>query len=140
MVDIHDGCMPQTIESIRILKNSKTPFVIAANKVDRIHGWQSVRDRPMALAIRNQTKDTIGYFDQRYWDLVGSFAEHGFNIERYDRIKDFTKEIALVPISAREGEGIQDLLAVVIGMAERYLSDKLKDVGGAGEGLSLIHI
>jgi len=137
MVDIHDGCMPQTIESIRILKNSKTPFVIAANKVDRIHGWQSVRDRPMALAIRNQTKDSIGYFDQRYWDLVGSFAEHGFNIERYDRIKDFTKEIALVPISAREGEGIQDLLAVVIGMAERYLSDKLKDVDGAGEGTVL---
>jgi translation initiation factor 5B len=137
MVDIHDGCMPQTIESIRILKSSKTPFVIAANKVDRIHGWQSVRDRPMALAIRNQTKDTIGYFDQRYWDLVGSFAEHGFNIERYDRIKDFTKEIALVPISAREGEGIQDLLAVVIGMAERYLSDKLKDVDGAGEGTVL---
>ncbi len=137
MVDIHDGCMPQTIESIRILKNSKTPFVIAANKVDRIHGWQSVRDRPMALAIRNQTKDTIGYFDQRYWDLVGSFAEHGFNIERYDKIKDFTKEIALVPISAKEGEGIQDLLAVVIGMAERYLSDKLKDVDGAGEGTVL---
>ena len=137
MVDIHDGCMPQTIESIRILKSSKTPFVIAANKVDRIHGWQSVRDRPMALAIRNQTKDTIGYFDQKYWDLVGSFAEHGFNIERYDRIKDFTKEIALVPISAREGEGIQDLLAVVIGMAERYLSDKLKDVDGAGEGTVL---
>ena len=137
MVDIHDGCMPQTIESIRILKNSKTPFVIAANKVDRIHGWQSVRDRPMALAIRNQTKDTIGYFDQRYWDLVGSFAEHGFNIERYDKIKDFTKEIALVPISAREGEGIQDLLAVVIGMAERYLSEKLKDVDGAGEGTVL---
>jgi translation initiation factor 5B len=137
MVDIHDGCMPQTIESIRILKNSKTPFVIAANKVDRIHGWQSVRDRPMALAIRNQTKDTIGYFDQRYWELVGSFAEHGFNIERYDKIKDFTKEIALVPISAKEGEGIQDLLAVVIGMAERYLSDKLKDVDGAGEGTVL---
>ena len=137
MVDIHDGCMPQTIESIRILKNSKTPFVIAANKVDRIHGWQTVRDSPMAIAIRNQTKDTIGYFDQRYWDLVGSFAEHGFNIERYDRIKDFTKEIALVPISAREGEGIQDLLAVVIGMAERYLSDKLKDVDGAGEGTVL---
>ena len=137
MVDIHDGCMPQTIESIRILKNSKTPFVIAANKVDRIHGWQSVRDRPMALAIRNQTKDTMGYFDQRYWDLVGSFAEHGFNIERYDKVKDFTKEIALVPISAKEGEGIQDLLAVVIGMAERYLSDKLKDIGGAGEGTVL---
>ncbi len=93
MVDIHDGCMPQTIESIRILKNSKTPFVIAANKVDRIHGWQSVRDRPMALAIRNQTKDTIGYFDQRYWDLVGSFAEHGFNIERMIESKISLKKL-----------------------------------------------
>ena len=137
MVDIHDGCMPQTVESIRILKNSKTPFVIAANKVDRIHGWQSVRDRPMALGLREQTKDTIGYFDQKYWKLVGSFAEHGFNIERYDKIKDFTKEIALVPISAKQGEGIQDLLAVVIGMAERYLGDKLTDVDGAGEGTVL---
>jgi translation initiation factor 5B len=137
MVDIHDGCMPQTVESIRILKNSKTPFVIAANKVDRVHGWQSVRDRPMALALREQTKDTIGYFDQKYWNLVGSFAEHGFNIERYDKIKDFTKEIALVPISAKQGEGIQDLLAVVIGMAERYLGDKLTDVDGAGEGTVL---
>ena len=137
MVDIHDGCMPQTVESIRILKNSKTPFVIAGNKVDRVHGWQSVRDRPMALALREQTKDTIGYFDQKYWKLVGSFAEHGFNIERYDKIKDFTKEIALVPISAKQGEGIQDLLAVVIGMAERYLGDKLTDVDGAGEGTVL---
>ena len=137
MVDIHDGCMPQTIESIRILKNSKTPFVIAANKVDRIHGWQSVRNRPMALSLRDQTKDTIGFFDQKYWKLVGSFAEHGFNIERYDKIKDFTKEIALVPISAKAGEGIQDLLAVVIGMAERFLGDKLTDIDGSGEGTVL---
>ena len=137
MVDIHDGCMPQTIESIRILKNSKTPFVIAANKVDRVHGWQSVRNRPMALSLRDQTKDTIGFFDQKYWKLVGSFAEHGFNIERYDKIKDFTKEIALVPISAKKGEGIQDLLAVVIGMAERFLGDKLTDIDGSGEGTVL---
>ena len=91
----------------------------------------------MALALRDQTKDTIGFFDQKYWKLVGSFAEHGFNIERYDKIKDFTKEIALVPISAKAGEGIQDLLAVVIGMAERFLGDKLTDIDGSGEGTVL---
>ena len=137
VVDINDGCKPQTIESIRILKATKTPFVVAANKVDRIHRWQSVRGRPMALALREQTTEALGHFDQKYWKLVGSFAEHGFNLERYDRIKDFTKEIALVPISAREGEGIQDLLAVVIGMAERYLDDQLTDIEGAGEGTVL---
>ena len=91
----------------------------------------------MALAMRNQTKDTMGYFDQSFWNLVGGFGEHGFNLDRYDRIKDFTKEIALVPVSAKEGEGIQDLLAVVIGLAERYLAEQLTDIEGAGEGTVL---
>ena len=137
MVDVMEGVRPQTIESIRILKQAKTPFVIAANKVDRIHGWDSVHGRSMAEAVRDQTKDSQALFEQRYWDLVGKFAEHGFNIEMYSKVQDFTQEIALVPISAREGEGIQDLLAVVIGLAERYLEDKLTDIEGAGEGTVL---
>ena len=118
-------------------RNAKTPFVIAANKVDRIHGWDAQEGRPMALSMRNQTKDTVALFEKKYWELVGKFAEEGLNIERYDRVKDFTKDIALVPISAREGEGIQDLLAVVIGLAERYLTDQLTDIEGSGEGTVL---
>ena len=91
----------------------------------------------MAEAVRDQTKDAQALFEQRYWDLVGKFAEHGFNIEMYSKVQDFTQDIALVPISAREGEGVQDLLAVVIGLAERYLEDKLTDIEGAGEGTVL---
>ena len=137
MVDIMEGCRPQTKESLRILKQSKTPFVVAANKVDRIHGWDAEDGRSMAISMRGQSKESLGLFDQRYWELVGQFAEEGFNLERYEKIKDFTKEIAMVPISAREGEGIQDLLAVVIGLAERYLSDQLTDVDGSGEATVL---
>lgn len=137
IVDISEGCKPQTIESLRILKESKTPFVLAANKVDRLHGWHTERNRAMAFSMRDQTKDVIGIFNEKYWKLVGQLAEYDFNIERYDKVKDFTKEIALVPISAREGEGIQDLLAVVIGLAERYLSEKLSDIEGLGEGTVL---
>ena len=137
IVDIMEGCRPQTKESLRILKQSKTPFVVAANKVDRIHGWDAVEGRSMAVSMRSQSKESLGLFDQRYWELVGQFAEDGFNLERYEKIKDFTKEIAMVPISAREGEGIQDLLAVVIGLAERYLSDQLTDVDGSGEATVL---
>ena len=137
IVDVMEGCKPQTRESLRILKQSKTPFVIAANKVDRIHGWDSEHGRAMGPAMLDQSQESLGLFEQRYWDLVGQFAEDGFNIERYDRVKDFTKDIALVPISAREGEGIQDLLAVVIGLAERYLDDQLTDIGGLGEATVL---
>ena len=132
-----EGARPQTLESLRVLKNARTPFVIAANKVDRVHGWDAQEGRAMALSMRNQSKDTIALFETRYWELVGKFAEEGLNIERYDRVKDFTKDIALVPISAREGEGIQDLLAVVIGLAERYLTEQLTDVEGSGEGTVL---
>ncbi len=137
IVDVMEGCRPQTRESLRILKQSKTPFVIAANKVDRIHGWGVERGRAMALSLRDQSKESLGLFEQKYWDLVGQIAEEGLNLERYDRIEDFTKEIALVPVSAREGEGIQDLLAVVIGLAERYLGEKLTDVEGSGEATVL---
>ena len=137
IVDVMEGARPQTLESLRVLKNAKTPFVIAANKVDRIHGWDAQGGRAMALSMRNQTKDTLALFEKKYWELVGKFAEEGLNIERYDRVKDFTKDIALVPISAREGEGIQDLLAVVIGLAERYLTDQLTDIEGSGEGTVL---
>ena len=91
----------------------------------------------MAATMKDQTREAAGLFEKRYWELVGSFAEHGFNIELYSKVKDFTQEIALVPISAREGEGIQDLLTVVIGLAERYLEEKLTDVEGAGEGTVL---
>jgi translation initiation factor 5B len=137
IVDVMEGARPQTLESLRVLKNARTPFVIAANKVDRVHGWDAQEGRAMALSMRNQSKDTIALFETRYWELVGKFAEEGLNIERYDRVKDFTKDIALVPISAKEGEGIQDLLAVVIGLAERYLTEQLTDVEGSGEGTVL---
>jgi len=137
VVDVMEGTRPQTIESLRVLKEAKTPFVIAANKIDRIHGWHSKHGRSMAEAMGDQSKEAMGLFEQRYWKLVGQFAEHGFNIERYDRVDDFTKDIALVPLSAREGEGIQDLLAVVIGLAERYLTEQLTDIEGSGEGTVL---
>ena len=137
VVDVMEGARPQTIESLRVLKEAKTPFVIAANKIDRIHGWHSEHGRSMAEAMGDQSKEAMGLFEQRYWELVGQFAEHGFNIDRYDRVTDFTKDIALVPLSAREGEGIQDLLAVVIGLAERYLAEQLTDIEGSGEGTVL---
>jgi len=132
VVDIMDGCKPQTLESIRILKEAKTPFVIALNKVDRLYGWNTENGRSMAISLRNQSKDTVGYLEEKHWKLVGELGESGFNAERYDRIKDFTNTIAMVPCSAKEGEGVQDLLAVVIGLAERYLESQLTDIEGMG--------
>ncbi len=137
VIDIMEGCQPQTLESIRILKQAKTPFVVCANKVDRIHGWKCEKGRAAAVSISDQDAHAKGLFDQKFWNLVGQFGEHGFNLDLYNRITDFTQNIAMVPCSAKEGEGLQDLLAVTIGLAERFLEEQLSDVVGATEGTVL---
>jgi translation initiation factor 5B len=137
VIDMMEGCQPQTLESIRILKNAKTPFVVCANKVDRIHGWRSVNGRSAAEAMNDQDSHAMGLFEQKFWHLVGQFGEQGFNLDMYNKISDFTQNIPLVPCSAKEGEGMQDLLATTIGLAEKFLDEQLSDVDGASEGTVL---
>jgi len=137
VIDLMEGCQPQTLESIRILKNAKTPFVVCANKVDRIHGWRSVNGRSAAEAMKDQDSHAMGLFEQKFWHLVGQFGEQGFNLDMYNKISDFTQNIPLVPCSAKEGEGMQDLLATTIGLAEKFLDEQLSDVEGSSEGTVL---
>jgi translation initiation factor 5B len=137
VVDVMEGLQPQTIESLHTLKETKTPFVIAANKVDRIHGWRTKHGRSFIESFNDQREDVQSLFEDRYWKMLGQFSEHGFNIERYDQIRDFRQNVALVPMSAKDGEGLQDLLAVTVGLAERFLEDRLTDTLGAAEGTVL---
>jgi translation initiation factor 5B len=137
VIDVMEGLQPQTIESLHTLKETRTPFVIACNKVDRIHGWRTQHGRSFMESFKEQREDVRSLFEDRYWNLLGQFSEHGFNIERYDQIRDFRQNVALVPMSAKDGEGLQDLLAVTVGLAERFLEDRLTDTLGAAEGTVL---
>ena len=137
VVDVMEGLRPQTIESLRILREKKTPFVIAGNKIDRIQGWRCEKGRSFIESWAAQRDDTRQLFEERYWKLLGQFSEHGFNIERYDKIRDFKSNLAIVPCSAKDGEGLQDLLTVTVGLAERFLEDRLTDTLGPGEGTVL---
>jgi translation initiation factor 5B len=137
VVDVMEGLQPQTIESLRILRDKKTPFVVAGNKIDRIHGWRTEKGRSFIESWPRQRQDVQQLFEERYWKLLGQFSEHGFNIERYDKIRDFKSNLAMVPCSAKDGEGLQDLLTVTVGLAERFLEDRLTDTLGPGEGTVL---
>ena len=137
VIDIREGLMPQTIESIRILRQYKTPFVIALNKVDTIQGWISEEGRPFILAEKVQQDHTLAAFNDKLYTVIAQLAEQGISADRYDRIDDFTKAVALVPISAKEGEGIPDLLLVLIGLAQRFLESQLEKGEGPGKGTIL---
>ena len=137
VIDIREGIMPQTIESIKILRQYKTPFIIALNKVDTIQGWIPEKDMPFVLNEKQQQEHTLAAFNERLYSVIGDLSMQGISSDRYDRIDDFTKTVALVPISAKEGIGVPDLLLMLIGLAQRFLEGQLKKEEGPGRGTIL---
>lgn len=138
VIDIEDGIMPQTLEAISILRSNKTPFVVVANKIDRISGWQSNKDKFLIKNISLQAEGTRKSLDIKIYQLIGKLSELGFQSERFDRVQDHTKELSVVPLSALTGEGIPELLMVLIGLAQKYMMQKLEShVENTGKGVIL---
>ncbi|TXT53342.1 MAG: putative translation initiation factor IF-2 [Promethearchaeota archaeon] len=138
VIDVMSGSMPITWESVRILRERKTPFIIAANKIDRIAGWKPLKDADFQDTYKKQKEHTKDYLDEKIYQIIGNFLEEGYKgCDRYDRIKDFTKKIAIVPTSAKTGEGISTLLMVLMGLVQQYLTKNLKYSEGAAKGVVL---
>ncbi len=136
VVDIEDGVQPQTREAVEILRDQGTPFIIALNKIDRLPGWKSGKQCFME-SIPEQPESVQDEIDERIYDLMGELNEYGIVADRFDRIDNFQEKVAVVPISAMTGEGIPDLLMVVAGLSQRYLSDSLEVREDIGRGTVL---
>ncbi|HZX19656.1 MAG TPA: translation initiation factor IF-2 [archaeon] len=126
VVDVHKGLQEQTKEAIEILKSYKTPFIVAMNKVDTIHGWTLTQGESITDALKNQREHVLEQLDVKVYELVGQLHSKGYQSERFDRIKDFTKEIIIVPVSAKNRVGIQELLMFLAGLSQKYLEKKLE--------------
>jgi len=138
VVDINEGFQPQTYESIEILRQRRVPFIVAANKIDRIPGWRPQPDTPFIISFQRQSQRAREELERRLWDnVIAKLYELGFQADRFDRIKDFTKTVAVIPVSAKTGEGIAELLAVLAGLAQRYLQNRLRYAEGPARGVIL---
>jgi len=137
VIDILRSFEAQTYECIEILKARKTPFLVAANKIDRVPGWKSYSDTPFLRAYQAQDPYVRQDLDTKLYDIIGVFSRLGFKTDRFDRIKDFTKTVAIVPTSAKTGEGITDLLMVLIGLTQQHLKKRLQTTEGPAKGTVL---
>lgn len=137
VIDVLRGFEAQTFECVDILKARKTPFLVAVNKIDRIPGWKSFEDTPFMRVYQEQDPYVREDLDNRIYDIIGSFSKLSINTDRFDRIKDFTKTVALVPTSAKTGEGITDLLMVLVGLTQQYLKKRLQTTEGPAKGTVL---
>jgi len=137
VVDVNKGFEPQTTESINILKNRKVPFVVAINKVDRITGWKKGITNFITEEIKVQPKEVRLDLDNKMYSVLGSLSQLGFSSEAFWRVKDFTKEVALVPVSASSGVGIPELLTVLVGLSQQFMVKKLERHEGSAKGIVL---
>jgi translation initiation factor 5B len=126
IVDIKEGFKPQTYEALNILKMYKTPFVVAANKIDKIYGWETYSGLTFKETYSKQALSVQEKLDNSIYKLLGILHDEGFESERFDRVQNFAKQISIIPISAKTGEGIAELLAMLMGLAQQYLQKQLQ--------------
>ena len=126
IVDVKEGFKPQTYEALNILKIYKTPFVVAANKIDKIYGWETYSGLTFKETYSKQALSVQENLDNNIYKLLGILHDEGFESERFDRVQNFAKQISIIPISAKTGEGIAELLAMLMGLAQQYLQKQLQ--------------
>ena len=138
VVDITDGFQPQTIESLDVLRRTQTPFVVAANKIDTIPGWNPQAETPIRESRETQSDRATSRLDERLYEIIGDLSDHSFSADMYWRVGNFGDNVGVVPLSAETGEGVPDLLTVLMGLSQRYLKDEMAiDVAGPGAGTVL---
>jgi translation initiation factor 5B len=125
VVDVNKGFEAQTIESMDILKKRRVPFVIALNKLDMVAGWRT-STRFISEDVKRQDAVVQTLLDEKIYNVVGILSRLGYPSEAFWRVTDFTKEVAIVPVSARTGVGIAELLAVLVGLTQQYMGKKLE--------------
>lgn len=138
VVDINEGFQPQTYEALGILRSYKTPFLVAANKIDKIPGWRSVERSSFVQSFQQQGDRQRRELDDKIYKLVTALYEEGFDSERFDRVERFEKQVSIVPVSAKTGEGLPELLMLLIGLAQRFMAKRLEiQEEGPGKGTIL---
>jgi len=127
VIDVMQGVQPQTVEAIEILKTYKTPFVVAANKIDLLNGWIPKQEAAFEATHSSQREFVQKELDEKIYGVVRKLGERGLDSERFDRVTDMTKQILIIPVSAKTGEGFPDLLLLLAGLSQRFMG-KILDV------------
>ncbi|KAM4560302.1 eukaryotic translation initiation factor 5B isoform 1-T1 [Odontesthes bonariensis] len=125
VVDIMHGLEPQTLESINLLKEKKCPFIVALNKIDRLYDWKKSPDTDVVATLKKQKKNTKDEFDERAKAIIVEFAQQGLNAALFFENKDPRTFVSLVPTSAHSGDGMGNLIALLVELTQTMLARRL---------------
>lgn len=141
VVDIEDGLMPQTKDSIKLLKDRNIPFIIAATKIDKIYGWEKYNFNSFKASYRKQSDDAKGAFYNYIEGLKEAFLEFEINADLHYSFKNVRKNnlnlvekeesklkscYPIVPVCSLSGEGTADIFGVLYYIMEKWMKRKVK--------------
>lgn len=125
VIDIMHGLEQQTLESIRLLRDRKAPFIVALNKIDRLYDWKEIPNNSFRDSFTKQAKSVQDEFFSRFEQIKLALAEQGLNSELYFQNKNMAKYVSIVPTSAVTGEGVPDLLWLLLELTQKRMSKQL---------------
>ncbi|CAI4037077.1 hypothetical protein SMKI_01G0340 [Saccharomyces mikatae IFO 1815] len=125
VIDIMHGLEQQTIESIKLLRDRKAPFIVALNKIDRLYDWKVIPNNSFRDSFAKQSRAVQEEFQSRYSKIQLELAEQGLNSELYFQNKNMSKYVSIVPTSAVTGEGVPDLLWLLLELTQKRMSKQL---------------
>jgi len=126
VIDINEGFQPQTDESLEFLKQFRTPFLVAATKIDLVPGWYPHMNACFMDSFSKQSEGVQDDLEKKVYDIVSQLSMREFEADRFDRVTDFKKRIAIVPTSGKTGEGVPELLMMLAGLSQAFLKDRLE--------------
>ncbi|KAF3052364.1 hypothetical protein E8E11_010879 [Didymella keratinophila] len=125
VIDIMHGLEPQTIESMKLLRGRKTPFIVALNKIDRLFGWKKIDNNGFEDSFNLQKPSVQAEFEERWTFVRTQLAEQGFNSELHFKNKNMAKYVSVCPTSAHTGEGIPDMIKLIVNLTQSRLTNNL---------------
>lgn len=94
-------------------------------QIDRMFGWEATPDGAFQESLAKQKKSVQREFEDRVEKTILAFAEQGLNAVLYYENKSFARNVSLVPTSAITGEGVPDMIMLLINLTQQRMSDRL---------------
>jgi translation initiation factor 5B len=125
IIDIEESIQEQTKEAIKLLKEKKIPFVVAVTKLDKINGWKTTKSSNLREALKEQSKDMSMMLMAKLEDIKYDLSKEDINAEFYFKNSNPKQIYSIVPVSSKTGEGIADLLALLVYTAQNWMLKKI---------------
>ena len=121
ILNIDKGIEKQSVESLDLLRMRKTPFIIALNQIDRTYNWRRFDWSGFEDSYRKQKDQQKRLFDEKVEQNKMQFIKNNINAELYYKNTNMKEYVNMVPTSAITGEGLPDLLGLLVYLTDNYL-------------------